>query len=127
MLGLSVNCYFLLEGTLFFIFSFHPSSFSTIFFYICFLSSSSSSSCFPILSPPFPLINSSVPSYSFWTSLFIFFIHPLLFSLSSFNSNWFSSFFSLFFILTLLFLFLPQRILQFSSHTIPMVDHELCR
>ena len=49
---------------------------------------------------PLPLINSSVPSYYF----FIFFIHPLLFSLSSFNSSWFSSFFSLF--LTLLFLFL---------------------
>ena len=42
--------FILVEVTLFFIFSFHPSSFSTIF-YICFLSSSSSSSSFPILRP----------------------------------------------------------------------------
>ena len=40
-------CY-LVEGTLFFCSSFHPSSFFTIF-YICFLCSSSSSSSFPIL------------------------------------------------------------------------------
>ena len=96
MLGLSVNSVILVEGTLFFIFSFHPSSFPNIFFYICFLSFSFVSSSFPILSP--------LSSYKFFCSLllffglhlFIFFIHPLLFSLFSFNSNWFSSYFSLF-------------------------------
>ena len=81
------------------------------FIHLHFLPSSSTSVSYLLLPHlffqflvPFPLINSSVPSYSFWTSPFHFFIYPLLFSLSSFNSNWFSSFFSLFFILTLLFL-----------------------
>ena len=103
MLGLSVKAVILVEGTLFFIFPFHPSSFSTIFFYICFLSSSSSSS-FPILSP--------LSSYKFFCSLLLF----LDFTFSSslfilFFSLYlllipigFLHFFSLFFILTLLFL-----------------------
>ena len=73
---------------MFFSFSFYPSSFSSIFFYICFLSSSSSF--------PFPILN-SLSSYNFFYSLFglhlfILFIYPLLLSLSSFNPNWFSSF-----------------------------------
>ena len=84
MLGLSVNSVILVEGTLFFIFSFHPSSFSTIFFYICFLSSSSSSSSFPILSP--------LSSYKFFCSL-------LLFLDFTFSSSLFILFFSLYLLL----------------------------
>ena len=64
MLGLSVNSVILVEGTLFFIFSFHPSSFSILFFYICFPSCSSSSSSFLILS--------SLSSYKFFCSLLLF-------------------------------------------------------
>ena len=77
MLGLSVNSVISVEGTLFFIFSFRPSSFSTIFFYIYFLSSSSSSS-FPIIS--------LLSSYKFFCSLLLFldFTWNLLYSSSSF-------------------------------------------
>ena len=104
MLGLSVNSVILVEGTLFFIFSFHPSSFSTIFFYIYFLYSSSSSS-FPILS--------LLSFYKFFCSLLLFWTSPLnlLYSSSSFlfiffwfQLVFFFFLFSLFFILTLLFL-----------------------
>ena len=80
---------------MFFLFSFHQSSFSTIFFYICFLSSSSSSSSFPILSP--------LSSYKFFCSLLLF----LDFTFSS-------SLFILFFSLYLLF-FLSQFILHFLT------------
>ena len=105
MLGLSVNSVILVEGTLFFIFSFHPCSFSTISF--------STSVSYLLLLPhllfqflvPFPLINSSVLSYSFLdftfsSSLFILFfsLYLLLIPIG------FLHFFSLFFILTLLFL-----------------------
>ena len=77
MLGLSVNSVISVEGTLFFIFSFRPSSFSTIFFYIYFLSSSSSSS-FPIIS--------LLSSYKLFCSLLLFldFTLNLLYSSSSF-------------------------------------------
>ena len=105
MLGLSVNSVILVEGILFFIFSFHPSSFSTIFFYIYFLSSSSSSS-FPILS--------LLSSYKFFCSLLLFLDFTIK---SSLFILFFSLYlllipisfllfflFSLFFILTLLFL-----------------------
>ena len=105
MLGLSVNSVILVEGTSFFIFSFHPSSFSTIFFYIYFLSSSSSSS-FPILS--------LLSSYKFFCSLLLFldftfksFLFILFFSLYLLLipiSFLLFFLFSLFFILTLLFL-----------------------
>ena len=121
MLGLSVNSVILVEGTLFFIFSFHPSSFSTIFFYIYFLYSSSSSS-FPILS--------LLSFYKFFCSLLLFWtsLLNLLYSSSSLNLHLYFTFksslfilffslylllipisflfflFSLFFILTLLFL-----------------------
>ena len=102
--GLSVNSVTLVEGTLFFIFSFHPSFIFYYLFYICFLSSPSSSSSFPILSP-LSSINSSVLSYSFLdftfsSSLFILFfsLYLLLIPIG------FLHFFSLFFILTLLFL-----------------------
>ena len=112
MLGLSVNSVILVEGTLIFIFSFHPSSFSTIFFYICFLSSSSSSSSFPIFS--------LLSSYKFFCSLLLF----LDFTFSSslfilFFSLYlllipigFLCFFSFFFILTLLFLSLCYSFLR---------------
>ena len=112
MLGLSVNSVILVEGTLFFIFSFHPSSFSTIFFYICFLSSSSSSFSFPI----FSLLSSYkffcslllFLDFTFSSSLFILFfsLYLLLIPIS------FLCFFSLFFILTLLFLSLCYSFLR---------------
>ena len=65
MLGLSVKLCYMAEGTLFFSFSFHPTSFSVIFF-ICFLSSS----------PP----SSSSSNLSFYSLPFLFiFLHSLLF------------------------------------------------
>ena len=64
MLGLSVKLCYMVEGTLFFSFSFHPTSFSVIFF-ICFLSSS----------PP----SSSSSNLSFYSLPFLFiFLHSLL-------------------------------------------------
>ena len=65
ILGLSVKLCYMAKGTLFFSFSFHPTSFSVIFF-ICFLSSS----------PP----SSSSSNLSFYSLPFLFiFLHSLLF------------------------------------------------
>ena len=71
---------------------------------------------------PIPLITSSIPSYSFWTAPF-----HLIYLSPSFIFNQLVFFiFSLFFILLfLLMLFFPQRVLQFSSHTIPFAFNVL--
>ena len=115
MLGPSVKLCYMAEGTLFFSFSFHPTSFSVIFF-ICFLSSS----------PPLPLLlifhfivfhfslSSSILSFSLclvYSSSFLFF--PVLSS---------SSYLSLIFLFIILFfgnplhtLFLLWSSFSFSS------------
>ena len=73
MLGLSVKLCYMAEGTLFFSFSFHPTSFSVIFF-ICFLSSSSSSSSnLSFYSLPFLLIFLHSLLFLMFT-LFLFFV-----------------------------------------------------
>ena len=75
MLGLSVKLCFMVEGTLFFRFSFHPTSFSIIFF-ICFLSSSSSafsSSNLSFYSLPFLFIFFYFLLFLMFT-LFLFFV-----------------------------------------------------